>query len=210
MRIISVNVGQPREIETPQGIVLTSIFKSPVERVTARNHNLSGDRQSDLSVHDGPYKAVYAYPHEHYKYWASELPDHKLTPGNFGENLSIEGLTEEQAHIGDQFRIGSAILEVTQPRMPCFKLALRFGRRDMVKRFWRSGRSGFYLSIAQEGELAPGDEIERLTTQPDSVSVADVVRLFKGETDDEDLYQRAMRSSLSGSWKQGIRERLGS
>jgi len=210
MRIISVNVGQPREIETPQGIVLTSIFKSPVERVTARNHNLSGDRQSDLSVHGGPYKAVYAYPHEHYKYWASELPDHKLTPGNFGENLSIEGLTEEQAHIGDQFRIGSAILEVTQPRMPCFKLALRFGRRDMVKRFWRSGRSGFYLSIAQEGELAPGDEIERLTTQPDSVSVADVVRLFKGETDDEDLYQRAMRSSLSGSWKQGIRERLGS
>ena len=208
MRLVSVNVGQPREVETPHGSILTSIFKSPVcGRIGVRDHNLVGDRQADLTVHGGPSKAIYGYPSEHYAPWAHELPDSELSFGNFGENLTTEGLTEEQLHIGDRYRIGTAILQVTQPRMPCFKLNLRFARADMVKRFWKSGRSGVYFSIVEEGELGCGDEIELLAEHPERVSVADVVRLYKGETTDHNLFERAVRSPLHGSWKREIHER---
>ena len=208
MRVVSVNVGMPRQVETPRGIVLTSIFKSPVEgRVAVRRHNLEGDRQADLSVHGGPNKAVYAYSSEHYPYWAQQLPDTDLPFGKFGENLTTTGLTEEQAYIGDQFRIGSAILRVTQPRMPCFKLALRFERADMIKRFWKSGRSGIYFAIVQEGELGSGDDMELVVEHPARVAVADVVRVFKRETTDPELYARVMEAPISGSWKEDIRER---
>jgi MOSC domain-containing protein YiiM len=208
MRLVSVNVGQPREVETPHGSVLTSIFKSPVSgRIGVRDHNLDGDRQADLTVHGGPSKAVYAYSSEHYVPWADELPSSDLSFGNFGENLTTEDLTEDRVHIGDQYRIGSAILQVTQPRMPCFKLNLRFGRSDMVKLFWKSGRSGVYFAIMQEGELGCGDEIELLAEHPDRVSVADVVRLYKGETTDQNLLERAVRAPLHGSWKTEIHER---
>lgn len=209
-RIVSVNVGQPREIATRNGTVLTSIFKSPVEtRVAVRRHNLEGDRQSDLRVHGGPYKAVYAYPSEHYAYWSAELAGMDLPFGMFGENLTTVGLTEEGVHIGEQFRFGSAILQVTQPRMPCFKLALRFGRSDIVKRFWKSGYSGIYFAVIEEGELAKGDEIERLTqvTPTEPVNVAEVVSLYKGELDDPKLVDRVLNSPLRGSWKEDIRER---
>jgi MOSC domain-containing protein YiiM len=142
MRVLSVNVGMPKQLPT----VLTSIFKSPVEgRVAVRRHNIDGDRQSDLTVHGGPNKAVYCYPAEHYDYWKEQLPDMDLPYGAFGENLTTEGLTEDAVSIGDRFQVGSAVLRVTQPRMPCFKLGIRFGRADMVKRFWRSGRSGDLL-----------------------------------------------------------------
>ena len=208
MQILSVNVGRPRQVETNIGPVLTSIFKFPVDGpVKVRAHNLEGDQQADLTVHGGPWKAVYLYPSEHYPRWGGELPGMDLPYGAFGENLTTEGLSEEQAHIGDQFRVGSAILQVTQPRMPCFKLALRFGRADMVKRFWKSGRSGIYFSIVQDGELKRGDSIEQVNRDPEQVSVADVVRLFKHETQDEDLLLRALRTPLHGSWKQDIQER---
>jgi MOSC domain-containing protein YiiM len=208
MRVVSVNVGQPREIETPRQKVLTSIFKSPVSgRVAVRGHNIEGDRQADLTVHGGPSKAIYAYSSEHYAPWAYELARPDLPFGNFGENLTTEGLTEERVHIGDQYRIGSAILQVTQPRMPCFKLALRFGRADMVKLFWKSGRSGVYFAIVREGELGSGDEIEPVAAHPDHVSVADVVRVYKGETTDDDLFERVLRAPLHGSWKREIHER---
>jgi MOSC domain-containing protein YiiM len=141
--------------------VLTSIFKSPVAgRVAIRQHNIDGDRQSDLTVHGGPYKAVYCYPGEHYDYWRRQLPDAELDSGAFGENLTTEGLSEESVWIGDQYRVGSALLQVTQPRMPCYKLGIRFGRPDMVKRFWVSARPGIYFSVVAEGEVAPGDAIE--------------------------------------------------
>jgi len=209
MRVLSVNVGQPREIHTGRETVLTSIFKSPVDgRVFARGYNLEGDRQADLRVHGGPSKAVYLYPSEHYPNWARELPGMDLPLGVFGENLTTEGLTEESAHIGDQFRIGSALLQVTQPRMPCFKLALRFGRADMVTRFWNSGRPGIYFSIVQEGELGRGDSIEQVLANPEQVTVAEVVRLFKREISDADLFLRVLRAPLHGSWKQEIRARF--
>lgn len=206
--IVSVNVGQPREIALRGRVVLTSIFKSPVPgRVAVRGHSVEGDRQADLRVHGGPYKAVYAYASEHYSYWAGELPDADLTWGAFGENLTLAGLTEDDAFIGDQYRAGSAILEVTQPRMPCFKLNLRFDRSDMVRRFWRSGYSGIYFGIVEEGELAADDALALLQRDAQAISVAEVVRLYKGETNDEELFERMLQSPLRGSWRKEIRER---
>ncbi|MBV9611201.1 MAG: MOSC domain-containing protein [Acidobacteriaceae bacterium] len=208
MRIVSVNVGQPRLVRSGEGTVLTSIFKSPLAgRVKLSGHNLEGDRQSDLTVHGGPYKAVYLYPIEHYAWWREQLPRMDLRFGMFGENLTSEGVLEGELHIGDQFRIGSAVLQVTQPRMPCYKLALRFERADMVRRFWASGRSGVYFSVVQEGELESGDAMERVAIGAEKLSVSDVLRLYKGEVNDEDLFERALRAPLSGSWKQEIQAR---
>jgi MOSC domain-containing protein YiiM len=207
MRVISVNVGQPQEIETPRGVVLTSIFKAPVEgRIPVRGHNIVGDRQADLSVHGGPSKAIYAYAFEHYPYWTETLK-RELTPGHFGENLTTEGLLESEVSIGDEYRVGTALLKVTQPRMPCAKLALRFDLPTMVKLFWKSGFSGLYFGVVEEGDIAAGDPIELVQRMPDSVSIADVVRTYKGETTDAALLDRVLASPISGSWKQEILER---
>jgi MOSC domain-containing protein YiiM len=208
MRVVSVNVGGPRRVRSANAIVLTSIFKSAVEgRVAVRQHNIDGDRQSDLTVHGGPYKAVYCYPGEHYDYWREQLPDAELSAGAFGENLTTEELTEEAVWIGDQYRVGSALLQVTQPRMPCYKLGIRFERADMVKRFWQSGRAGIYFSVVEEGAVAAGDPIERVARGLEEISVANVVRLYRGEETSDELLQRALRAPLWGSWKREIRER---
>ena len=209
-RVLSVNVGSPKLVQGLNGAVLTSIFKAPVEgRVAVRHHNIAGDRQSDLRVHGGPHKAVYCYPGEHYGFWKEQLPEMDLPYGMFGENLTTEGFTEEDVYIGDQYRIGSAVLQITQPRMPCFKLAIRFGRTDIVKRFWHSGRSGIYFSIAQEGELAAGDPIEKISTGENKITIADVVRLYRGDEKRPELLERALRAPLAGSWKEELRERCG-
>jgi MOSC domain-containing protein YiiM len=188
MKVLSVNVGRPREVEWRRDTVETAIYKTPVGgRVAVKRLNLDGDQQADLSVHGGPEKAVYAYPSEHYAYWRAELPDEPLPWGAFGENLSIEGLFEPQVRIGDRLRIGTAELVVTQPRLPCFKLNIRFQRRDMVKRFLRSGRTGFYLAVFLEGDVGAGDPIELLPTSQEAVSVADIAarhlrtRLWKAD-----------------------------
>jgi MOSC domain-containing protein YiiM len=208
MKLVSLNVGLPRIVETPRGGVLTAIFKEPVEgRRRVIHYNVEGDRQADLTVHGGPKKAVYAYAFEHYSSWASELPEHTLTLGMFGENLTIQGLLESEIHIGDLIEIGSARLRVTQPRMPCAKLALRFDRSDMVKKFWISGRSGVYFSVEQPGEVGAGDEVRLVELDPLRVSVADVVGLFKGERNDAELFDRFMAAPIDGGWKQGIRDR---
>lgn len=163
MRVISVNVGQPREIEWRGRIVRTSIWKTPVDgRVRVIGNNLEGDRQSDLRVHGGPHKAVYAYPSEHYAFWREELPHVELPWGAFGENLTIEGLTENDVAEDDHLEIGSALFAVTQPRQPCFKLGIRFGRDDIIQRFQQSGRSGFYLAVIREGDVGAGDAIRRI------------------------------------------------
>jgi len=203
-----VNVGAPRQVPFNGGTVLTSIFKSPVEgRRAVRAHNIEGDRQSDLTVR-GPGKAVYCYPSEHYSYWKAQLPGSDLSVyGTFGENLTTEGILETEVVIGDVFRVGTAILKVTQPRMPCFKLGIRFNLGTMVKLFWKSGRSGIYFSIVEEGDVAAGDSIERLARGPEQITVSDVVRLYRGDETSPELFQRAMRAPLSGSWKQEIRER---
>jgi len=172
----------PREVAADDRLVRTSIFKSPVSgRIPIRNNNLAGDQQSDLSVHGGRAKAVYVYPHEHYRFWRAELPGVDLQPGNFGENLTVEGVLEKDVHVGDRLKIGSSELVVTQPRMPCYKLAVRFGRADMVKRFLDSRRSGFYLSVAVEGDVAAGDAIEIVERHPAAVSIAELLRMYLKE-----------------------------
>ena len=182
MRVISVNVGLPRTVTWKGKPVTTGIFKEPVKgKVQARTLNLDGDGQADLSVHGGREKAVYAYPAEHYAFWNEQLPGVELPWGMFGENLTTEGLSEDSVHIGDRFRIGSVELSVTQPRMPCYKLGLRFGRPDMVKRFLNSGRSGWYFAVAQEGEIGAGDVIELIQRGPNQVPVSDINLLYRGE-----------------------------
>ncbi len=204
-RLVSVNVATPREVRVGNQSVITAIFKSPVAgRIALRRNNLEGDRQADLTVHGGTYKAVYLYPSEHYAYWSEQLPSETLPFGMFGENLTTAGLREESVCIGDQFRIGSAVLQVTQPRMPCYKLGIRFNRADMVKRFWLSGRSGIYFSVIEEGELGAGDAIERVGSGPEPITVADVVRLFMGQEKDTEKLRQAMKAPLYGGWKQEL------
>lgn len=175
MRILSVNVGLPREIDWRGESVLTSIFKQPLAGpVAVKTMNIEGDRQADLTVHGGRDKAVYVYPYEHYDFWRHELPLSTLEPGAFGENLTAQNVLETDVAPGDTLAIGSALFEVTLPRMPCFKLGIRFDRPDMVKRFWISGRCGFYLAVTREGTIAPGDEIRLTRVQGRTQTIADV------------------------------------
>jgi MOSC domain-containing protein YiiM len=176
-KLLSICVGQPREIDADGSTVLTSIFKAPVSgAVSVTRMNLDGDRQSDLTVHGGIRKAVYAYPSEHYAFWRAEFPQMDLPWGAFGENFTTEGLLESTTCIGDAFRIGSAEFVVTQPRRPCYKLAIKFGRPDIIKRFLASGRSGFYLSVSKEGLVSAGEPITRIEHDEESVTVADILR----------------------------------
>lgn len=210
MKLLSVNVGLPRETEWKGKVVLTSIFKAPVPgRVRVTKLNLEGDQQSDLSVHGGIEKAVYAYPSEHYSFWREELPGVDLPWGAFGENFTTEGLLDGSVRIGDRFRIGSAEFAVTQPRMPCFKLGIRFGRADIIKRFLQSGRSGFYFAVAQEGEITAGDSIEWLAQDEHGITVTDVVNLYAADATNQDLLRRATElPALSESWREYFRKRL--
>ena len=203
MKVISVNVGLPREVVWKGMTVQTAIFKEPVAGAVAiRDLNLVGDQQADLTVHGGADKAVYAYPAEHYEFWRRELPDLTFSWGQFGENLTTEGLMEDTLHIGDRLRVGSATLMVTQPRMPCYKLALRFGRDDMIKLFLASGRSGFYFSVIEPGSVAASSEIEVLSRDPNCVSVADIARLYFGPSSDQQLLERVARLTvLPENWK---------
>jgi len=188
MRIISVNVGLPREVVGRSMTIETAIFKEPAAGAVAiRKFNLVGDRQANLTVHGGPAKAVYAYPAEHYGYWQKELADVSFSWGSFGENLTTEGLREDTLCIGDLLKVGSAILMVTQPRMPCYKLVLKFGVSDMIERFLTSRRSGFYFSVIEEGEVCAGSEMEFLSRDPHRVTVADVGRLYLGQARDLNL-----------------------
>jgi MOSC domain-containing protein YiiM len=203
MKIVSVNVGLPREVVWKGMTVRTGIFKDPVDRpVTMSKLNLAGDRQADLTVHGGAEKAIYAYPAEHYDYWRKALPEVPFSWGKFGENLTTEGLIEDELCIGDRLRVGSAVLIVTQPRMPCYKLALRFDRDDMIKRFLMSQRSGFYFAVVEEGEVHAGSEIEILSRDSHRVAVVDIVRLYLGQERDPELLHRAMNvSALPHNWK---------
>ena len=214
MKLISLNLGLPRQIVWQGMDVTTSIYKGPVTgRIPLRTLNLDGDRQSDLSVHGGKDKAVYCYPVEHYSYWRLKLPNHSLDMGVFGENFTTEGLLEESVNIGDRFAIGSAEVVVTQPRMPCYKLGIRFQLNEMVKLFLDSRRSGFYVAVVREGEVGAGDEITKLGEASDSVSVSEIVRLYVAKTynsDDVRLVRRAVAvEALPESWKDYFREKLG-
>jgi MOSC domain-containing protein YiiM len=210
MKLISVNVGLPREINVGGKTVRTSIWKNPVHgRVHVSTLNLDGDLQSDLSVHGGVDKAVYLYPTEHYSYWRTQLPGIDLPWGAFGENFSTDGILEDQTRIGDCLRVGSAEFIVTQPRMPCFKLGIRFDRRDMVKRFLVSKRSGFYLAVTREGDVQQGNAIEFTKKQESGVTVTEIVNLYSADSENQELLRRAVEvPALPQSWKDYFRKRL--
>jgi MOSC domain-containing protein YiiM len=210
MRVVAISVGRPQEVEWRGRRVQTSIFKTPVShRVHVARDNIDGDQQSDLSVHGGPQKAVYAYPAEHYDFWRRELPDVELRWGAFGENFTTEGLLEGDVWIGDRYRVGTTELVVTQPRMPCYKLGIRFDRPDMVKRFLQSRRSGFYLAVEQEGEVGVGDVIERFARDETRLTVTDVVALYAADSANQSLLARASdHPSLPGAWREYFRKRL--
>ena len=176
-RVVSVNVGVPRDVVWNGHSVSTGIFKEPVAgRVRVRPLGLEGDRQADPTVHGGPEKAVYTYPSEHYESWKKELGLTQMTWGTFGENLTTQGLLEDTTRLGDEYRVGSASVVVTRPRFPCYKLGIKFGTMEMVNRFQASGRSGFYLSVKQEGDVGAGDGIELISSDKSKTTISEAFR----------------------------------
>jgi MOSC domain-containing protein YiiM len=209
MKVVSLNTGLPRDVRVNGQTVRTSIWKSPREgRLRVTTLNIEGDQQSDLTVHGGRSKAVYCYPSEHYAYWREELPDADLPWGVFGENITTAGVLETDVSIGDRFQVGTAEFCVTQPRQPCFKLAIRFGREDMIRRFVESDRSGFYVSVVREGAIASGDAIHFIERAADSMSVAAIASLRYDDYDKQDELKRASElPGLSAGWRDHFRKR---
>jgi MOSC domain-containing protein YiiM len=202
-KVISLNVGLPRTVTFHRQTVTTGIFKEPVTgRIKLRRLNLDGDKQADLTVHGGPDKAVYAYPSEHYDYWKKRLPNVKLPWGMFGENLTTEGLLEDHVHIGDVFRVGSSEVVSTQPRMPCYKLGVKFGRMDIVRQFMNSKLTGIYFRVLKEGEVGAGDAIELIDRDENNVTVKDIVKLATGEVDIATLRRAVNIEALPEGWRQ--------
>jgi len=213
MKLVSVSTGLPREVIWHGRSVTTAIFKEPVEgRVALRKLDLDGDRQADLTVHGGENKAVYCYPIAHYDYWKRELPGRDLPTAIFGENFTTDGLLEDSVHLGDHFSVGSAEVVVTQPRLPCYKLGVRFQSDDMVKRFLASGRTGFYFAVTREGDVGAGDEIKVIARDPNAVPVSEITRLYitkrYGEDEVTSLRRALQVAALPESWKEYLRERL--
>jgi MOSC domain-containing protein YiiM len=218
LKILSVNCGLPRDIVWRGQHVTTSIYKDPVEgRIRLRTLNLDGDRQSDLTVHGGKDKAVYFYPVEYYGYWRREFPGRSLPYGSFGENFTVEGLVqgdlaEDTVYVGDRFSVGSAEVIVTQPRFPCYKLAIKFDSDDMIKRFLLSRRTGFYVAVLREGDVGAGEELTRLSHDADSVPVSEITRLYLAKTFDSEDIRLARRAiavqALTDSWKTYFQEKL--
>lgn len=210
MKLLSVNVSQLATVAYRGRSVTTGIFKTPVShRVTVQRMNLEGDRQADLSVHGGTDKAVYIYPFEHYATWAHELGRNDLTFGQFGENLTVEGMLEETVHIGDTFRVGRALLEVTQPRVPCYKLGLKMGSAQFPKKFLTSYRTGYYVRVLEEGTLGAGDSIERITMDREAVTIRQAVCLAFFEQKDVAMLEKVLRiRALSQDWRTMFQEQL--
>ena len=209
-KLISVNIGLPRVIMNNGEPITTGIFKEPVAgRVMLRTLNLDGDRQADLSVHGGASKAAYAYPSEHYEYWKQEFPEMKLPWGMFGENFTTAGLFEIELNIGDKFEVGSAVVMVTEPRLPCYKLGIKFGRADIVRRFLASERTGFYFAVLQEGDVGVGDQIKLVERNKHGVKTNDITRLYTREKHNVGLLRRAIEvEALPEGWKSYFQHRL--
>jgi MOSC domain-containing protein YiiM len=210
VKLVSLNVARPRLVVYKGQSISTGIFKQPVSGpVQLRTLNLDGDRQADLSVHGGPHKAVYGYPSEHYSFWRKELPGVDLPWGMFGENFTTSGLAEDELHVGDRFQIGSSILMVRQPRIPCYKLAAKFKRDDMLERFLLSGRSGFYFSVEQEGSVAAEDDFQLLRRNQDGITISEINRLFVREKYNQELLRKAIHTAaLPDDWREYFAERL--
>jgi len=208
VRIVSVNTGLPADLTYGSRTVLTGIVKAPVEgRVVVGPTGLTGDGQADLSVHGGPDKAVYAYPLEHYAHWAAELGRDDLAPGHFGENLTVEGVAEDDLAIGDVLRADGALFEVSQPRVPCFKLGMRMGDPGFLKPFLRSGRVGFYLRVLETGSVGAGDTLRRERAAEGSMTVREVAALLLDSATADDLTRGAEVAALPLSWREGFANR---
>lgn len=209
MQVETVAVGLPRNVLSNGTTVRTSIFKSPVAGpVAIRRHNLQGDRQADLSVHGGEFKAVYAYAAEHYDWWKEAL-GRELEPANFGENLTVRGLDEPTVGIGDVFRVGDAELEAVAPRLPCRKLGLRFSDPGMVKAFAQAGRFGIYFRIVREGNVRKGDGVERIHSDRSGLTVYDLAMVFLFDRDDRQTIRRlAGHDSVDPGTRRELAERL--
>jgi MOSC domain-containing protein YiiM len=209
-KILSVNISLPKEIDFEGQKITTGIFKEPVDRgVILRTLNLDGDRQADLTVHGGPDKAVYAYPIEHYEYWNKVFPTIEMPNGMFGENFTTEGLMEGEVRIGDVFRIGLSEVIATQPRMPCYKLGVKFGRMDVLRKFLASGRSGIYFKVSKEGEVRAGDTIEQIGKDTNRITISDIVRLYSSEKEDIESMRRAVKvEALPEGWKHHFLEQI--
>jgi MOSC domain-containing protein YiiM len=210
LKLISLNVARPRLVAYKGETISTGIFKQPIDgQVPLRTLNLDGDRQADLSVHGGPFKAVYGYPAEHYPFWRHELPGVDFPWGMFGENFTTEGLSETELHIGDRLQIGSAIVMVRQPRTPCYKLAAKFQRDDMIERFLISGRSGFYFSVEKEGVVAAGGPFEFLSHVRDAISIDEMNRVISKDRYNRALLEKAIATpALPEDWREHFSERL--
>src|SRR5437667_11276874 len=210
MKILSVNIGFPREVTWQGKLVTTGIFKEPVNApVMLRKLNLDGDQQADLIVHGGVSKAVYAYPSEHYSYWRSELPGMDLPWGMFGENFTTEGLLEDAVYIGDRFQIGETEVMATEPQMLCYKLGIKFGRADIIKRFLASRRTGFYFAVVRGGMVGAGDAVELIGREQQEISVADITRLYAFEKNDLESLRRAIEvDALPANWKGYFKHQL--
>jgi MOSC domain-containing protein YiiM len=210
VKVLSVNAGLPREVVWRGKPVTTGIYKQPVAGpVVIRTLNLDGDRQADLRVHGGRDKAVYAYPSEFYELWSRERPELEFGPGTFGENLTTAGLLDGDVSVGDSFRVGTAELVVTQPRIPCFKLGIKMGRDDFVTEFLERGLLGFYLAVAHEGEVEAGDPIVELQRDPRGFRVSEVARLFASDRGNlERMRAAAELDVLPNSWRDYFRKRV--
>jgi MOSC domain-containing protein YiiM len=191
-------------------LVTTGIFKEPISGpVRLRKLNLDGDKQADLAVHGGVDKAIYAYPKEHYDYWEKELPGMSLPWGMFGENFTTQGMFEETVNVGDQFQVGTAKVVATQPRMPCYKLGVKFGRMDIIKKFLASGLTGVYFKVMKEGELEQGDEIRLIKKDENNITIKDIVRLYTVNKNDLQTMERAVKvKDLPNGWKFHFIEQL--
>lgn len=207
--ILSLNVGLPKDVRDGKRVVRTGIFKGSVigPRHLGRLQ-LEGDGQADLENHGGASKAAYAYSADHYAHWQREL-DRPLPFGGFGENFTVTGMTEETVRIGDVFRVGAALVEVTQPRVPCFKLGLRMGDPRFVGVFLKSLRTGFYLRVLEEGAVAAGDRFVGEAEGPGGVSVADAMRLLFFDKQDRAGARRVLAvPALSPEWRAELEKRL--
>lgn len=204
--VVSVNVSELRPMEFNEQTIYTGIFKSPVSRpVLVRTLSIEGDAQADLVNHGGLQKAVYFYPSEHYPFWANSLGVDGLSPGALGENFTSLGVLEDNVLIGDRWRVGSAVVEITQPRSPCYKLALKYGRPDLVPRFLEALKPGFYAAVIEEGVVRPGDKMELIWRPDVRISVEDVFRLAVGFEPEPGLRSAiAEHEFIPDFWKQKV------
>ncbi len=206
MQLLAINVATPRDIQVGSRVFSTAIFKTSVSGpVTVGPLGVAGDVQVDRENHGGEFMAVYTYPFEHYAHWADRLGRNDFSFGQFGENLTIEGFTEDTVYIGDIFRIGSVLLEVTQPRVPCFKLGHKMGRPEFIAEFAASGRVGFYQRVLADGEISAGDPIERVFTDPRRVTVRELMELRQFRRGGPDVLDRVLAvPALTPAWREEL------